>query len=266
MNTMQTDIAPDDITFMRGVTGATFIVTGAASGLGKATALVAARRGANVVATDLNGESLARMATEAKAGRIATVPGNIADLGLHAELIRIALERFGALDGLYHAAAMIERNYDIKAVQEADWERHAQVNEKATWFLTREVCENMKERNVAGAIVLTASVGAFTGGLGGSWIYASTKGAVLTMVRSFARQYGPSGIRVNSISPGPINTPMLFRDIKRELVEKMLDTMVALRRMGEPEEAARTILFLLSQEASYVSGVTLDVDGGWLCR
>jgi 3-oxoacyl-[acyl-carrier protein] reductase len=154
---------------------------------------------------------------------------------------------------------------EITDITEADWDIQVDVNQRGSWFLVREVAEALRRQGNGGSIVMVASAGAFTGGLGGSWVYASTKGAVVTMVRGFARTYAPHGIRVNAISPGTTNTEMLTKDLPQERLDA-INAMVPMRRIAEPAEMASVALFLLSDWASYVAGVTLDVDGAWLTR
>ena len=249
-----------------GLAGRSIIVTGAAGGIGSAVVRMAVDNGMNVLAVDVAADRLEVVVSEI--GRPDAVAAHSADMGVTAAIpgiIEAAVKRFGRVDGLVHAAARLKRQMDINEITEADWDAQVDVNQRGTWFLVREFAETLRGQGSGGSIVLFASVGAYTGGLGGSWVYAATKGAVVTMVRGFARTYAPNGIRVNGISPGTTNTEMLTRDLPPERLEA-INAMVPLKRVAEPGEMASVALFLLSDWASYVAGVTLDVDGAWLTR
>lgn len=249
-----------------GLTGRTIIVTGAAGGIGGAVVRLAVANGMNVLAVDIARERLeAGMAGVSNPAAVAVHVADLADTAAIPAIVEAAVARFGRVDGLVHAAAVLKRQMEITEITEADWDLQVDVNQRGTWFLVREVAETLRAQGGGGSIVLFASVGAYTGGLGGSWIYAATKGAVVTMVRGFARTYAPHAIRVNAISPGTTNTEMLTKDLPPERLDA-INAMVPLKRIAEPGEMASVALFLLSDWASYVAGVTLDVDGAWLTR
>ncbi len=255
-----------DPTASLGLAGRTIIVTGAAGGIGGATVRMAVEQGMQVLAVDVAADRLE--AVVASSPRPEAVATHVADLGDTAAIpgvVQAAVDRFGPLHGLVHCAAILRRQMDITTITEADWDAQVNVNQRGSWFLVRDVAEQLRQQGTGGSIVMIASAGAFTGGLGGSWVYAGTKGAVVTMVRGFGRTYAPDGIRVNAVSPGTTNTDMLTRDLPKERLDA-INAMVPLHRIAEPSEMASVALFLLSDWASYVAGVTLDVDGAWLTR
>lgn len=248
-----------------GLRDRSLIVTGAAGGIGGALVRLAIANGMRVLAVDVAADRLAALAADlGDPMSLAILADDLADVAAAGRIVAEADRRLGRVDGLVHAAAMLRRQSDITAVG-PDGDIQVDVNQRATWFLARDAAEAMRRQGGGGSIVLVASAGAFTGGLGGSWVYAATKGAVVTMVRGFARTYAPDGIRVNAISPGTTNTDMLTRDLSPERLEAV-KALVPLKRVAEPEEVATAALFLLSDWASYVAGVTLDVDGAWLTR
>jgi NAD(P)-dependent dehydrogenase (short-subunit alcohol dehydrogenase family) len=249
-----------------GLAGRTIIVTGAAGGIGGATARMAVENGMNVLAVDVARDRLeAFVAGSSRPDAIAAHVTDLADTAAIPGIVQAAVDRFGRIHGLVHAAAILRRQMEITEITEADWDVQVDVNQRGSWFLVREVAETLRGQGDGGSIVMFASAGAFTGGLGGSWVYSSTKGAVVTMVRGFARTYAPHGIRINAISPGTTNTEMLTKDLPRERLDA-INAMVPMKRVAEPEEMASVALFLLSDWASYVAGVTLDVDGAMMTR
>ena len=249
-----------------GLEGRVVIVTGAAGGIGGAAATLALANGMRVLAVDIVAARLASFVAASGGGD--AIAAHVADLGDSAQIpgiVAAAVERFGRVDALVHAAALMVREFDIEKIDDEHWDRQYRINERGSWYLVRDVAETMRRQGGGGSIVMFASAGAFTGGLGGSWVYSATKGAIITMVRGFAKTYAPHGIRVNAISPGTTNTGMFTDGVPPERIAQ-INEMVPLRRVAEPSEQASAALFLVSDWASYVSGVTLDVDGAWLTR
>ncbi|NBP50696.1 MAG: SDR family oxidoreductase [Actinobacteria bacterium] len=149
----------------------------------------------------------------------------------------------------------------IDQVTEADWDLQHTVNLKASFFLNRSVGQVLVRQGTGGRIINFASGAFLTGALSGSDAYVASKGGIVTMTRSFAKQYGPHGILVNCVSPGQIDTPMQHIDNPPEVVEAAIKTC-PIRRMGRPDEIASVVVFLASDNASFVSGATINVSGG----
>lgn len=238
------------------------VVTGAAGGIGRATAELFARCGARVMAVDLDKAAVEDV--------IAGLPGSghvafacdLSDLSSHRRITSKAVETLGSVSALAHLAAVLRRRSAMTDVTEEDWDAQLDVNLKATFFLCREVAEVMKT-NGGGSIVAVASQGWWTGGFGGSVVYSASKSGVVTLTRGLARTYGPSGVRINAVAPGQIATPMLFTDLDDAVRERMVaDT--PLGRIGDPAEVASVVVFLASQNASFITGATVNVSGGFL--
>ena len=243
-----------------GLAGRHLLVTGA-GGLGRALTTVALDAGMQVTLVDRDPSALALVdAHEA----LRVVEWDVVDVTGHAELIGTAVAAGGALHGFVPTAAVIRRQHDIVEVTEADWDFQIEVDQKSVYFMTRDVAEHMRG-NGGGAIVLVASAAGVTGGVAGTTVYGAAKAAVLGFMHGFARMYAPSGVRVNAVVPGSMDTPMLWVGQRPETAEAALNA-AGVGRVGQPLEVARPILFLLSDWASYITGHSLDVDGGWLYR
>ncbi len=236
------------------------LVTGAAGGIGGAVCRAFAAAGADVVAADTNAERLAAtLATLEGPGQHAAVTADLSDLDGHAAMLDAAPRLYA----LIHVAALAIRRADIDAVTEEDWDRQHDVNLKATFFLCRAAADRMRERGEGGRIVTFSSQAFWTGGFGGSVVYAATKGGVMSLTRGLARTYGPLGITVNTISPGLVDTPMLMDDLEPKVLEGLL-AATPLGRVAQTDELSGAAVFLASQHASFVSGATLNVSGGFL--
>ncbi len=246
--------------------GKVSIITGGAAGIGKETALIFGAEGAKVVIADINledGEGAVRE-IRAKGGNAIFVQ---ADISVESDARRIteeAVERFGSIDILVNnAATFVLKGFDATA---EDWQHSLSVNVIGTALVTKYAAETMRG-NGSGAIVVVSSVS--------SWIaqpkffaYSATKAALLQMTRNMAMDLAPYKIRVNCVCPGAILTSASYRYMKEahltpELFDAEQGAQTLLKRVGRPEEVARAILFLASEEASYITGTHLMVDGGY---
>ena len=244
------------------------LVTGAASGIGAATAIRFAAEGAAVGLADRDEAGLARVAAKiaGAGGRALPLPLDLAQPGAPDRAVDAVVEAFGGLDVLVAAAGIIRRHTALET-SDAEWDEVLAVNLTAVFRCCRAAIPRIRERG-GGAIV---TVGSGWGLVAGprSVSYAATKAAVVNLTRALAIDHGPEGIRVNCICPGDTDTALL-RDEFRQLGASALDGMAGsaaarpLRRVGAPEEIAASILYLASDEAAYVTGTTLVVDGGGL--
>ncbi len=246
-----------------GLEGRGVICTGAGGGIGRATAIAVASAGARVLAVDVRGERAEETLALLPGEGHAALATDLADLRTHAALVATAQRGLGSLWGLAHMAAVLRRAADIDAVSEEDWDVQTDVNMKASFFLFRTCANALRDAGAGGRIVGFTSQGWWTGGFGGSVVYAAGKGGIVSMTRGLARTYGPHGICVNAVSPGLIETPMLTDGLSDEAYRSLI-AATPLGRVGTPEEIAGVVVFLLSQHASYVSGATINVSGGFL--
>ena len=247
-----------------GIQGKGVIVTGAAGGIGSATARMFAQQGARVLAVDLEQEAVdAVVATFPEPDRHLSAVTDLGDLAGHEPLLRRAVETFGAFDVLAHCAAVLRRRFTIDEVTEDDWDFQIGVNLKATFFLNRTAATLLREQGRGGRIVNFSSQGWWTGGFGGSVVYAASKGGVTSMTRGLARTYANDGITVNVVSPGAVDTPMMTANMTDEQLRSFLE-MVPIGRLATPEEIAGAVVFLASEQGRYITGATLNVSGGQL--
>lgn len=235
------------------------LVTGAARGIGRATAVSAAAAGARVYAVDMLDGELRTLSDELGAGHHTRV-FDLRDTAAINRLCSDGAEALGGLDALAHVAGVIVRRDNVDEVTEEDWDLQYQVNLKATFFLDREAARHMTS---GGSIVNFSSQGWWTGGYGGSVVYSATKGGVVSLTRGLSRTFAPRGIRVNAIAPGGVETQMMSEGVSDEARQDFL-AQVPLARMGRPDELAHAATFLLSDAASYITGATLNVSGGQL--
>lgn len=245
-----------------GLTGKVAIVTGASSGIGRATALLFAREGMKVCATARDEAGLQELEQEMPAGDHIYRVLDLQDVKGCEALVAEVDARYNGIFVLAHIGAYLRRK-DLFDVTEEDWDVQLDVNLRSAFFLNRAAGKAMMERNIPGRIINFSSSSWLVGPMKGSDSYVASKGGVVSLARGFARQFGPHGIRVNVVAPGQINTPMQHVDNDPKIVA---DAAAAcpLRRMGEPDELARVTLFLASDNASFVNGATINVSGGLL--
>ncbi|WP_308467829.1 SDR family NAD(P)-dependent oxidoreductase [Rathayibacter soli] len=241
------------------------IVTGGAGGIGRATSLAFAAEGARVAVVDLKADAAAAVVAEIQAAGGEAVAIS-ADVSSEADIERViaeTLEAFGGVDVVFNNAGIIRRTTAVETTVE-EWDRVFGVNVRSIFLMCKHVVPIMAASG-GGSIVNTGSGWGLKGG-GQAISYCASKGAVVNMTRALAIDHGPQGIRVNSVNPGDVNTGML-RDEARQLSQDA-DSFLAesadrpLQRMGEPREIAAAVVWLASDESSYVTGSALVVDGG----
>ena len=245
-------------------TGKVAIVTGGAAGMGRAAVLGFAREGAAVVVNDIDEAGLRSLSEEAEtlAGRVVPVPGDITDPATAGLLVARAEAEFGCADILFNYAGgdpdlapqtpFVEQDEDF-------WARMIAMNLTSTLRTCRAVLPGMTARGW-GRIVNT---GAIAGRIGGPnmAVYSAVKGGVIAFTKALALEAAPHGVTVNCVCPGPIATPGLTRVFADQVPEEIV-SIVPLRRLGTPEEVAGAVLYLASDEAGFITGQTVSVDGG----
>ena len=239
--------------------GKTAIVTGAASGMGRATSLLAAREGARVVCMDVTDPSGTVAEIEADGGAARGLRSDVTDAGAWKAAVELAVGEYGGVFLLANVAGVTPKSDSLLDQTEAEWQRVIDINLKGVFLGMQAVLPAMSERG-EGRIVNISSLAA-TVGLPNLAAYSGSKAGVVGLTRQAAVEFGPAGVRVNAITPGVIDTPM-NKDNDPEMTAAFL-AQTPVGRAGTAEEVAATILFFASPAADFITGQVLGVDGGW---
>jgi len=241
------------------------IVTGGASGIGAATVRALAKEGAKVMVADINLQGLEKMDAEMKAENLPFfgIQANVAHEIEVERIINKTISQFGGIDLLVNNAGISPKHNGKKAnlweMSIAEWDQVMSVNIRGAFLCCHFAVPNMIERG-GGAIVNVSSLAAKVGSALVGNHYVISKAGMVGLTKILAREVADYGIRVNAVAPGRIDTPMIW-DMSEEFNKQYLTT-VPLKRLGKPEDVADGILFLLSDAASYITGLVLDINGG----
>jgi NAD(P)-dependent dehydrogenase (short-subunit alcohol dehydrogenase family) len=242
------------------LSGKTVVVTGGGSGIGRASALHCGRQGARVVVADIGSESANATTKQIseEGGESLAVQSDVSDTDQVQRLVRQAVERFERLDVLVNCAGIAVRN-PVAEQDEASWDKVMQVNLRGVFLCSKYAIPHMRR---GGSIIHISSVVGLIG-VRNRAAYSATKGAIITLTRNMALDYAGHGIRVNCICPGFTETGMtaaLFADPERK---RRLTALHPLGRLGTPDDIAHAVVFFASEEASWITGHALAVDGGF---
>ncbi|NLV89740.1 MAG: 3-oxoacyl-ACP reductase FabG [Tissierellia bacterium] len=235
------------------------IITGGARGIGEATAKKFVKEGAKVVIADINEEDIERTVNEIKemGGQVAGIYVDVTKMDSVNKMIEFTLEKFGKLDILVNNAG-ITMDSTLLKMTEDQWDKVIDVNLKGVYNCGQAAAKVMVDQG-SGVILNASSVVGIYGNFGQT-NYAATKWGVIGMTKTWAKELGRKGVRVNAVAPGFIATPMVKK--MPEKVINMMKEKAPLQRLGEPEEIANAYAFLASDEASFVTGAVLEVTGG----
>ncbi|HUI96031.1 MAG TPA: SDR family oxidoreductase [Xanthobacteraceae bacterium] len=242
--------------------GKTILITGAASGIGRATALIFGREGANVVCADINQDGAKQTAAQINGpGKTLAVRTDVTAREEVDAMVKRAIETFGAVDFLFNSAGAAMRRSKFLDIDDDLLEKTFALNLKGTFYGMQAVLPHMLEKK-RGVIVNMASMAVRRGGPGTSVHYAAAKGAVNSMTLGVAREFADRGIRCLSISPGPIRTPFQeAASTSPEILKRFLDD-VPMKRFGEAEEIGELVLFMCSDACGFMTGDTVYANGG----
>lgn len=243
------------------------LITGASSGIGRATAEAFAAQGARVVLAARRQDELASLVTEieSRGGKATAIKTDVSAAKDVERMVAHAIETFGRLDYAVNNAGIEGQWAGITELTEDEWDRVLNINLRGTFLCLKYEARAMLDCGHGGAIVNIGSVNSFLGFPTGS-AYVTSKHGLIGLTTSVSAELASQGIRVNLVCPGFIDTPMHHRAralVGDELYDRGLLPSVHLRRAGRPDEIARSILFLCSDEASYITGTTLTPDGGF---
>lgn len=246
---------------MFSLNGKVAIVTGASSGIGRATALLFARQGARLVLAARRGQELDRVRSEIEAGggEAAVLAGDVADETYAAALVDLAVSRFGSLHIAFNNAGATGEMGQSHTVSLDGWKHTIDTNLTGAFLGAKHQIPAMLE-NGGGSIIFTSTFVGYTVGMPGMAAYAAAKAGVVGLTQVLAAEYGPRGIRVNALLPGGTDTPAATFKTTEE--RSFVEGLHALKRVAEPEEIAATALYLAADESSFTTGTALLADGG----
>lgn len=245
--------------------GKVAMVTGGSFGIGKATAIEFAKRGANVVVADwLDGQDTV-LAIEGQGAKGLFIQCDVSRASDIKAVVDQTISEFGRLDFAFNNAGIEGAQAPVHQYTEVDWDKTLGINLKGIWLAMKFEIDQMLNEG-KGVIVNCASIAGLIGFPGLS-AYVASKHAVVGLTKTAALEYAKQGIRVNAVCPGVIRTAMIDRVTgKDKVVEKQYEDMEPVGRMGAPEEVAEAVMWLCSESSSFVTGVALPVDGGWIAR
>ena len=242
------------------------VVTGAASGMGKAIARLYAQEGAKVVVADYNfegAEAVVKEITEAN-GQAISMSVNVADGDAVNKMIEDTVSEYGSLDILVNNAGVMDNFEPVGEIKDEDWDRIFDINTKGVMRAMRKAVNYWIDNDKSGVIVNTISTGGISGAHAGA-TYGASKHAVVGLTKNTAYMYAKKNIRVNGIAPGAVatNISSSITNPSKLGAERLQAVQGIIPKVGQPEEIAEAALFLASEDSSFINGVVLPVDGGW---
>jgi NAD(P)-dependent dehydrogenase (short-subunit alcohol dehydrogenase family) len=249
---------------VRRLDGKVALITGAASGMGRVAATLFASEGARILLADVLDADTEAAAEEIRSagGEAHAVHADVANAADAEAMVASAVDRFGSLDVLYNNAGIFPADDgSVTETSEATWDRVMNINLKGVFLGCKHGVPAMLESG-GGSIINVASFVALMGAATPQIAYTASKGGVLAMTREIAVEFARQGIRANALCPGPIETPLLAELMADPVRRNRRLVHIPVGRLGQPEEIARSALFLASDESSYITGVTFVVDGG----
>lgn len=244
--------------------GKVAIVTGAGRGMGRAVAQLLAREGARVVVNDINADSASAVTKDIRqsGGEAVSAPGDVSNSSDVKRVVETALSRFNRIDILVNNAGIAETTSPLEDIDDEEWAKIIDVNLKGTFLFMKAVLPHMKKQRSGKIINISSSAGRSTSTFAGAH-YTAAKAGVLGLTRHGARESATSNININAVTPGTIETELLYEHASKERIAEEAQK-IPLRRLGSPEDEANLVAFLASEESSFITGATIDINGGEL--
>lgn len=248
---------------MRRLTGKVAIITGASSGIGRATALLFAREGAKLVLGARRKKELDELVAEIQSadGEAVALAGDVRSEDYAKALVSLAIERFGRLDVGFNNAGTLGEGGATTGISEAGWTDTLAINLTGAFLGAKHQVAQML-KNGGGSVIFTSTFVGYTFAFPGTAAYAASKSGLVGLTQALAAEFGPTGIRVNAILPGAVDTDMYRTMNNTPESQTFISGLHALKRVAKPEEVARSVLYLASDDSSFVTGTASLVDGG----
>lgn len=245
------------------LSGKTAIVTGASSGIGRATALLFAAEGARVVVGARRASELDQLVSEihAAGGEVAALAGDVRLEDYARALVALAVERYGRLDIAFNNAGTLGEGGPSTEVSETGWSDAIAINLTGAFLGAKHQIAQML-RNGGGSVIFTSTFVGYTFAFPGVAAYAASKSGLIGLTQALAAEFGPQGVRVNAILPGAVDTEMYRTMNDTAESQSFITNLHALKRVAKPEELARSVLYLASDDSAFVTGTASLVDGG----
>lgn len=242
--------------------GKVAIVTGAGRGMGRAVALLLGREGAKVAVNDINGPSAKAVAEEIRlfGAEAIDVPGDVSSAEDVSRAVEETISRFGRIDILVNNAGISSTTRPLETIGDDEWSKVMDVNLKGVFLFMRAVLPHMKTQKSGKIVNVSSSAGRSVSTFCGAH-YTASKAGVLGLSRHAALEAAPFNVNVNAVAPGTIDTPMLREDASEERIAEEARN-IPLGRLGTEEDEANLVAFLVSEEASFITGATIDINGG----
>jgi NAD(P)-dependent dehydrogenase (short-subunit alcohol dehydrogenase family) len=246
--------------------GKVALVTGAASGIGRGIAVRLAREGAQVACLDVNADGIQTTVAAISEERALAVPADVRDRQAVRAAVEQTVDVFGALDHVVNAAGLLTMT-GFRDLTDEEWDLTIDVNLKGCFIVAQEAAKVLTPETGAIVNISTVEADVIVSSTGHCQPhYNASKGGVKTLTKALAAELSLDGIRVNAVAPGVVDTPLTGMDLHAPEVWAFMEQRVLVKRLGQPDDVAAAVSFLLSADASYITGVQLPVDGGWLVR
>jgi len=249
---------------MKRLTDKVALITGASAGIGRATALLFAAEGARLVVGARRQHELDSLVAEIRerGGQAVALAGDVRSEAYARDLVALAVKTFGRLDIAFNNAGVLGEGGDSTRVSEAGWNDTLAINLTGAFLGAKHQIAQLVAQRSGGSVIFTSTFVGYTVAFPGTAAYAASKSGLIGLTQALAAEYGPQGVRVNAVLPGAVDTDMYQAANDSEQKQAFVTGLHALKRIAQPEEVARSVLYLASDDAAFVTGTAALVDGG----